>query len=338
LAQRRFLDLPLQVSSNSQLATFLVEPSLGSFLGKKDHRRGGSMKIHNHICLLLAIGVVLVAFASNAIGRDGDPDARGRINYVKNGTFEIIVEGETSGGPLWLGCTLFPGTDREQDLEAKQSNNKFLFWCSGDFKKKFDLPSIGSRLYEIATKGSSGLDVPYVVALWRWKVDRSECKNGPNGGPCEWCRKNGYHLEDRVDIGRGTWSFEEKSTDRNDLRRNQRDAERTEEESKPFSERLGVDVVAASDGQFHGVRVVRVHSNSKAAQAGIEKGDLIYELVPVDRDGNPRKSLSEPSVREFDNFSLPLGYGYSVKINYLASRLSQYGKWRTLKHATTIRY
>lgn len=296
------------------------------------------MRLNNHICLLLAIGVGLVAFASNAAGRDGDPNARGRINYVKNGTFEIIIEGETSGGPLWLGCTLFPGTDREQDLEAKQSNNRFLFWCSGDFTKKFEVPGIGSRLYEIATKGSSGLDVPYVVALWRWKVDRSECKNGPNGGPCEWCRKNGYHLEDRVDIGRGTWTFEEKGTDRNDLRRNQRDAERKEEESMSFSERLGVDVVADSDGRFEGVRVVRVYRNSKAEQAGIEKGDLIYELVPIDRNGTRRKSLYGPSVRAFDEFSLPIGYGYTVEVNYLASRLSRDGEWRRLKHASTVRY
>lgn len=43
-----------------------------------------------------------------------------------------------------------------------------------------------------------------IVALWRWKVSKNECHNGEGGGPCEWCKKNGYHMEGRIDSTEAT--------------------------------------------------------------------------------------------------------------------------------------
>lgn len=178
------------------------------------------MRIHRSYFILLLLFSCLLTLPSDAFCRDGDPDARGRIDQVTNTLYEIVVEGKTSNGPLWLGCTVIHKSGREQDLEAKHSG-KCLIFCSGDFREKFKMPAS-------LTSGEISLD--YVVALWRWKVEQSECHKGRNGGPCEWCRRNGYHLEDRVDIGRGTWtlSLEKETTDRNDLREGQRDAERSE--------------------------------------------------------------------------------------------------------------
>ena len=184
------------------------------------------MRYNESAILFSVLVLILCLLGSEAFCREGDHNARGRIDRVKNGNFEIVVEGTTTDGPLWLGCTLFPGEDRERDLEAKQSSKRFLFICKGNFEKKFDVPNRLTSGLSVVRGGKDHYKVPYVVALWRWKIDRSECRNGRDGGPCKWCRNNGYHLEDRVDIGRGTWSYDDEGSDRKELLRGQRSAEK----------------------------------------------------------------------------------------------------------------
>ena len=51
------------------------------------------------------------------------------------------------------------------------------------------------------TLGNVGIVPPYefMVSLWDRLVDISECHAGPGGGPDEYCLKNGFHLEGRLD-------------------------------------------------------------------------------------------------------------------------------------------
>jgi len=37
-----------------------------------------------------------------------------------------------------------------------------------------------------------------VVCLWRYKVSAKRCEKD-NGKACEYCRKNGYHMEGQID-------------------------------------------------------------------------------------------------------------------------------------------
>ena len=180
------------------------------------------MRLHQR-CLIFLLCLSLLPLT--AFAREGDSDAVGKITQVDNGVFEIIVKGRTEKGPLWLGCTFYPGTKRETDLEAVSSGKKH-FLASGNFAERFRVPTDMVRWAIETSRGNSEAD--YVVALWRWRVEKSECRKRSNGGPCEYCLKNGYHLEDRVDIGRGTWSFETKGTSREELRKGQREVEARE--------------------------------------------------------------------------------------------------------------
>ena len=135
---------------------------------------------------VLCAGVV---FSASALARKGDKNATGRVTEVKDTGLFLIVIGETEHGPLWLGCTFFPDTNREFDLGVRR--------VRGRFKESFTIP----------VTSVPEMRASYVVALWRWKVDRSECHRGENGRACKYCVRNGYHLEDRIDRETGTWSI-----------------------------------------------------------------------------------------------------------------------------------
>lgn len=145
------------------------------------------------ICLCLTIS--FICSFQHVMGKEGDADARGGFNSVKNGDVEIIVSGWTDKGPLWLGCTVIHESGREQDLKAKREG-KCLIFCSGKFEEEFKMPVNLMR---------GEFEIDYVVALWRWKIDKSECRKGENRKPCQWCRQNGYHLEGKVRSTVGTW-------------------------------------------------------------------------------------------------------------------------------------
>ena len=132
--------------------------------------------------LLLSAGVVLA--------KKGDKNAGGGFSKPKNVMMDVVIEGATWDGPLWLGFTwLTPTGDIDVDVQK----------VNGDFKKNFTVP-----LYKI---DKNSMSCKYAVSLWRWKVSKKECNRGPNGGPCNFCKKNGYHMEDRVSsIKGGKWS------------------------------------------------------------------------------------------------------------------------------------
>jgi hypothetical protein len=100
------------------------------------------------------------------------------------GTVAKWVKLHTDEG-CWLGATgkwasIVPACNNWiQDEEAVHFDpGDYEFWFY------FHAPNM---------KGMTGLR-GYIIRLWSKRVEKSECKNGP----CEWCRKNGYHLEGRL--------------------------------------------------------------------------------------------------------------------------------------------
>jgi len=179
------------------------------------------MKIKGIMC---GIAFVIIAHAANVSAREGDDNAMGKISGVNNGFLEIEVSGITENGPLWLGCTFYPRTANETDLApSRPGRNLFkIIPCSGSFTEKYRVPKdLVSFAVDI---GDGRSEAEYVAALWRYRVDKTECRKGENGGPCRYCLKNGYHLEGRVDVFPGKWSFKTQGTKRiesEEIQRNQ---------------------------------------------------------------------------------------------------------------------
>ena len=142
-------------------------------------RRRGQGRWVAWAVVVIAVGVLSAA----ALARKGDKNATGRITEVKDMFMGITVIGETEDGYLWLGCTLWPDEIKERDFPVRK--------VSGRFEESFGVPEINAD---------------YVVALWRWKVDKDECHNGEGGKACKYCVRNGYHMEDRIARESGTWT------------------------------------------------------------------------------------------------------------------------------------
>ena len=109
----------------------------------------------------------------------------GGFSRPENNMMSVIIKGTTFGEKMYLGFTwLTPGGEVDVDVQK----------VKGNFTKSFTVP-----LYKI-DKGNMECD--YVASLWHKKVKKSKCKQGP----CQYCRKNGYHMEGRGSSVRGTWS------------------------------------------------------------------------------------------------------------------------------------
>lgn len=178
------------------------------------------------ITIFLFLGIVSAGFS-----KDGDSDATGMITSVGNEFSLIRVKGYTQKGPLWLGCTFFPDTENERDLKAVHKNargKECLFFCNGNFEETFYVPDINW----LNLVGDAEKESDYVAALWRYYIPQSECRKGDDGGPCNYCKKNGYHLEERVDVFPGYWSRTKRVTTREDSEKIQK--EREEAEKKKF--------------------------------------------------------------------------------------------------------
>ena len=132
--------------------------------------------------LLGVVGVVLLA-AGIALAAKGDKNATGTIR-TSNVGMSVRVDGRVEDGYLWLGFTFIREAGLELDAEVIKVKK--------GFKKDY---FVGTG--EAVTKGR----MKYVASLWRWKVSKKECTRGP----CKWCKKNGYHMQDRVASSSGTW-------------------------------------------------------------------------------------------------------------------------------------
>jgi len=129
-------------------------------------------------CALLLAAVVAVALGAVVLAKSGDKNATGHLSKVVASHASTRAVGRTDGGSLWLGCTVEYNNGIEMDLDVKKVN--------GSFDTTF--------YYKLDPEGVREV----IVALWRWKVDKGECAKNHGGQACEWCNKNGYHLEDRI--------------------------------------------------------------------------------------------------------------------------------------------
>jgi len=144
--------------------------------------------------LLCVVGIFIVP----ALARKGDKNATGTIT-AQSSTMFVVTKGTTSKGSLWLGFTFFYPKDYVEDKPVKKVRRSF------------------KESYTVSPTRAARGEVKYVASLWRWKVDISECKavcvycrdkemhKEHKYEPCQYCKKNGYHMEGRMATARGTW-------------------------------------------------------------------------------------------------------------------------------------
>jgi len=118
----------------------------------------------------------------------------------------VFVKGKVSKGHLWLGCTV-TWQGKELDLSAKRIRSE----RSG--KQKAFAVRFSTLLAGIERIDGRAKEIPlgkvarWSVSLWRSKVSKRKCKKGDKNGPCQHCKKNGYHLAGRVDSRPGIASL-----------------------------------------------------------------------------------------------------------------------------------
>ena len=120
-----------------------------------------------------------------------------RLSIKTSGNFsnKVVITGKVSGyscheaskiGPLeklpglWLGITAIVGS-KEIDFEPIRVNGNF------NESQMLSLQRI------VNESGGTAKNVRWVVSLWVLKVHAKVCPN-----KCSYCRKNGYHMENRV--------------------------------------------------------------------------------------------------------------------------------------------
>ena len=108
----------------------------------------------------------------------------------------VIISGDTGKwiDGYWLGVTyIIGGVEHDEPVG--------LFKVRGKFEKKFSASTI-SGLMGMAMKDDS---ITWVAKLWKKKVKKSECTKGP----CFWCQRMGYHMEECVAQAKATGSLKE---------------------------------------------------------------------------------------------------------------------------------
>jgi hypothetical protein len=89
---------------------------------------------------------------------------------------KVVVQGRVEKS-AWLGVSFYPYGTQNVLLEGL---HQVLQVPAGRFEHGFQ---VADRM-----RGGS-----VEVALWEKKVPAAQCP-----GPCEWCQKNGYHLENQI--------------------------------------------------------------------------------------------------------------------------------------------
>jgi hypothetical protein len=110
-------------------------------------------------------------------GKDGDSNATGQITKLTVRNPFAIVEGATSKGKLWLAYTVKWADGTEKDYTPQK--------VTGKFTERLTFQARPQSLGEVT------------VCLWRYKVSKNRCAKD-NGKACEYCGKNGFHMEGRV--------------------------------------------------------------------------------------------------------------------------------------------
>ena len=119
----------------------------------------------------------------------------------------IEVTGSVEDGDLWVACSYYHSGE-EIDLRPQKVGSR----RGGDereFAVRFrdELPGIERTEDGRAVLVPLSMVVPCNVCLWRSKVSERKCAQARGGKACDYCRKNGYHMEGRVDRASGTAAF-----------------------------------------------------------------------------------------------------------------------------------
>ncbi len=133
------------------------------------------------ISMLIVMTPIMTVWALD--GKSGDKNATGKISQMKVSGSTVAVKGRTKKGKLWLGCTVRWKDGYEKDYSPLK--------VKGAFSKTIT--------FKLRPQGVDKV----TVALWRYKVSEKRCKKD-NGSACEYCKKNGYHMEGRIDIQSGS--------------------------------------------------------------------------------------------------------------------------------------
>jgi hypothetical protein len=89
---------------------------------------------------------------------------------------KVMVQGRVDR-TVWLGVSFYPYGTKNVLLEG---THQVIQVPAGRFEHGFQ---VADRLL------GGGVE----VALWEKKVPAAQCS-----GPCEWCQRNGYHLENQI--------------------------------------------------------------------------------------------------------------------------------------------
>lgn len=127
----------------------------------------------------LVLILIAVMFISTVVFARGDKNASGRITDLKVWPAGASVSGITEKGSLWLGYTVYWSDGYEKDYPPIK--------VKGSFSK--------SLVFQVRPQGLDEV----ITCLWRYKVSAKRCAKDNGGTPCQYCRKNGFHMEGRMD-------------------------------------------------------------------------------------------------------------------------------------------
>jgi hypothetical protein len=100
----------------------------------------------------------------------------------------------------WVGMTFNYDTNNEIDLKlqkVERGGSTVVFDVSQLHKSTNIARRALSDPTRLAKKEIGGDGIPYAVAVWDKKIGRIKCAMA-NGKACKYCKKNGYHLENRL--------------------------------------------------------------------------------------------------------------------------------------------
>ena len=134
--------------------------------------------------IVTTLSLVLVCLTASAAWAWGSNKATGQITGLKVANPVATVTGKTEGGSLWLAYTVRWNDGLEKDYAPIK--------VKGDFSKSLSFQVRPQGLKEV------------IVCLWKNKVSSSDCAKKHNGTACQYCQKNGFHMEGRVDRKTGS--------------------------------------------------------------------------------------------------------------------------------------
>lgn len=131
------------------------------------------------VVIMAILGLTITTFASWFSGKSGDKNGAGRIINIKGPKTGpiVFVEYEVTRGKLWLAWS-YEYNGRTIDYTPVSVKGK------GKKSISFQMnPAGNGRLY---------------VKLWKFKVSSRACAKQNGGRKCQYCQRNGYHMEGLV--------------------------------------------------------------------------------------------------------------------------------------------